>query len=535
MKNLGEQMIMKIEKPMKKFLLYICLSCALLVPMTSCDEGFDEMNINPVQPTALDPIYLMNRASLFSTISSTTLNYESAIVQQIVSPNGGVLAGGNFNQLNRAFSIGTWNKYYRDVLKHTTDVKRFTMDNPDRNNLYQMARILHSLAAMILTDTFGDVPYFEASLGYLEGKIDPAYDRQEDIYLDILNELQQATAGLNTSSRIETGDIFYGGDIAKWKKLGYSLMLRAGMRHSKVNPARAREWVERAIAGGVMTSNADNLLIRHDFNYSNEIGNTLNATEANNYYLAEPFEDFLSSHNDPRLRSIAVRFIGAGSGPDQNNALAGNPAPTVTLSRNPADQMGFPMGFDNQTIGAVVSQRGLRSFYEFSQVDRTRMTARNAPIFHVTYAQTSLLMAEAAVRGWITGNAANLYAQGVRAHMEQLAAYGSNTAVPESEITAFINANPLDMGNALEEIGEQYWVASFLNAYEGFANFRRTGFPELAPNPYPGKDISGDFIRRLSYPDAEFSVNNANIQAAVQRQGPDNLDTRVWWDVAVGG
>jgi len=534
MKNLGEKLSNKNPEPMKKFLLYICLSWALLVPMTSCDEGFDEMNINPVQPTALDPIYLMNRAALFSTISSTTLNYESAIVQQIVSPNGGVLAGGNFNQLNRAFSIGTWNKYYRDVLKHTTDVKRFTMDNPDRSNLYQMARILHSMSAMILTDTFGDVPYFEASLGYLEGKIDPVYDRQEDIYLDILNELQQATAALSASSRIENGDIFYGGNVDKWKKLGYSLMLRAGMRHSKVNPTRAREWVERAIAGGVMTSNEDNMVINHDFNYTNELGNTLNATEANNYYLAAPFEEFLNSTNDPRLASIAVRFIGAGSGPDQNNALAGNPAAGVTLSRIPADQMGFPMGFDNQTIGAVVSQRGLRSFYEFSQVDRTRMTARDAPIFHVTYAQTSLLLAEAVVRGWATGNAANLYAQGIRAHMEQMEDYGPNTAISENQITTFINANPLDMGNAMEQIGEQYWVASFLNAYEGFANFRRTGYPALTPNPYPGKDISGDFIRRLSYPDAEFSVNNANIQAAVQRQGPDNLDTRVWWDAASG-
>ncbi|WP_035806051.1 SusD/RagB family nutrient-binding outer membrane lipoprotein [Lunatimonas lonarensis] len=515
---------------MKKILKSVFTGLFALLLVSGCDNGFDEMNINPVQPTSLDPIYLMNRAALFSTISSTTLNYESAIVQQIVSPNGGVLAGGNFNQLNRAFSIGTWNKYYRDVLKHTVDVKRFTRDDPNRNNLYQMARILHAMSAMILTDTFGDVPYFEAGLGYLEGKIDPAYDRQEDIYLDIFNELQQATASLNPSGRIETGDIFYGGDIAKWRRLGYSLMLRAAMRHSKVNPTRAREWVERAVAGGVMASNADNMLIRHDFNYSNELGNTLNATEANNFYLAEPFQQFLSSKNDPRLGSIAVRFIGAGSGPDQNNALAGNPAPGVTLSRNPADQMGFPMGFDNQTIGGVVQARGLRSFYEFSQVDRTRMTARDAPIFHVTYSQTSLLLAEAAQRGWIAGSPSEFYAQGIRAHMQQMAVYGASTAIPQSAIDAFVNANPLDPGSALQQIGEQYWVASFLNGYEGFANFRRTGYPALTPNPYPGRDISGDFIRRLSYPDAEFSVNNANIQAAVARQGPDNLDTRVWWD-----
>lgn len=530
MNALGNHLKNQKKGAMRNIIKILCVSLILFSPLTGCDNGFDEMNVNPVQPTSLDPMYLMNRAALFSTISSTALTYEAAIVQQMVSPNGGVLAGGNFNQLNRPWAIGTWNKYYRDVLKHTVDVKRFTAEDPARNNLYQMARILHSLAAMILTDTFGDVPYFEAGLGYLEGKIDPVYDAQEQIYLDILNELRDATAALNASGRIETGDIFYAGDVTKWRKLGYSLMLRAAMRHTKVNPSRAQEWAERAVAGGVMTSNDDNMLIRHDFNYANEMGNTLNATEANNIYLAEPFQKFLTDKNDPRLGSIAVRFINAANGPDQNNSLAGNPPPGVTLSRNAADQIGFPMGYDNQTIGAVVQSRGLRSFYEFSQVDRSRMTARDAPVFHVTYSQTALLMAEAALRGWISGDPASLYSAAIRANMEQMEEYGPETAISESAINTFVNNNPLDLQNAMQEINEQYWVTSFLNPYEAFANFRRTGYPALTPNPYPGKDINGDFIRRLSYPDSEFAVNNANIMAAVARQGPDDLDTRVWWD-----
>jgi hypothetical protein len=515
---------------MKKFIKIIFTAGIVLGSFSACDEGFNEMNVNPVQPTSLDPIYLFNRAALFSTLSSTSLTYEVAIVQQVVSPNGGVLAGGNFNQLNRPWAIGTWNKYYRDVLKHTTDVKRITAEDPERTNLFHMARILHSLSAMILTDTFGEIPYFQAGVGFLDGIVNPVYDTQESIYLDILEELEAATTGLNADNPIENGDIFYGGDIAKWKKLGYSLMLRAAFRHTKVDPNRAQEWAAKAIAGGVMQSNEDNMVIYHDFNYVNELGNTLNATEANNYYLAEPFQQFLSSKDDPRLGAIAVRFIGATSGPDQNSALAGDPPNGVTLSRDPADQIGFPMGYDNQTISAVVQQRGLKSFYEFSQVDRTRMASRDAPAYHVTYSQTLLLLAEAAVRGWTNGNAAELYAQGIRAHMEQLADYGPSVAIPAASIDSYIQANPLDESIALQQIGEQYWVSSFFNGYEAFANFRRTGFPVLTPNPYPGSDISGDFIRRLSYPDSEFSVNNENIQQAISRQGPDDLDSRVWWD-----
>lgn len=516
---------------MKKLAKYIPIAFCMLFFSTSCDEGFDELNINPVQPTSLDPIYLMNRASLFASHSGNNLQYELAIVQQIVTPYGGVLAGGNFNQNNRLYSIGNWNKYFREVLKHTTDVKTKTIEDPSRANLYQMARILHSFGAMVLTDSYGDIPYSAAGKGFLEGEVTPVYDTQESIYLDILNELEQAVNGLSAQGKIETGDIFYNGDAEQWRRLGNSLMLRAAMRHTKVNPDRAREWAIKAIQGGVMESNDDNWVIFHDFNYANAVGNTLNATEANNYYLAAPFEQFLSENNDPRLGSIAVRFIGAENGPDQNNALAGNPPAHVTLSRDPQDQMGFPMGYDNASIEQVVEQRGLSSFYEFSQVDRTRMARRDAPIYLVTYSQTLLLVAEAAARGWVTDDVAGRYSAAIEANMEQMADYGPETAIPASVIEAYLQANPLDMDNAMEEINAQYWVSSFLDGPEAFANFRRSGYPELAPNPYPGSEISGEFIRRLTYPDSEFSVNNDNVQQAVARQGQDNLDTRVWWDV----
>jgi hypothetical protein len=189
------------------------------------------------------------------------------------------------------------------------------------------------------------------------------------------------------------------------------------------------------------------------------------------------------------------------------------------------------MGYDNATIQQVVQARGLASFYEFTQLDRDRMGSQFAPAFLVTHAQTQLLLAEAVVRGWAQGNAATLFAEGVRAHMRQLADYGANAAVPANAIEAYIQANPLNPARAQEQINTQYWVASFLNPYEAFANFRRSGFPNLPPNPFPGRDITSEqFIRRLSYPDTEYAVNQSNVQQAISRQGADRLDTRVWWD-----
>ena len=97
-----------------------------------------------------------------------------------------------------------------------------------------------------------------------------------------------------------------------------------------------------------------------------------------------------------------------------------------------------------------------------------------------------------------------------------------------SGIATYLTNNPFDPAKALEQIGTQYWIASFLNGPEAFANFRRTGFPALAQNPYPGKEVA--FIYRLTYPNSEQSVNATNFNAAISRQGPDELDTKIWWN-----
>jgi hypothetical protein len=405
-------------------------------------------------------------------------------------------------------------------LKNTADVLAKTSDNPARSNLYNMARIIQANAGMILTDTYGDIPFTEAGKGFLTSNVAPAYDTQQDVYTNILTELDEASAALDATKPLETQDALYGGDITKWKRFGYSLLLRAAMRLTKVDAAKAQQYAAIAVAGGVMQSNADNAFIRHTAAFLNGIGNTLNSTEANNYYLTETFINYLKTNKDPRLASIAVRYVGAKNGAEQVAAR---------MNRDTTLQIGFPMGYDNATIVPVAAAKGLASFYDFSQLDRTRMGRNDAPNFLVTYAQTQLLLSEAVVRGWVQGDAAALYSNGIKAHMEQLSSY-TDAAVPAASIDAYLAANPLDPANALEQINTQYWVASFLNGPEAFANFRRSGYPELPPNPLRNDIDTEDFIRRLTYPDAEFSVNSGNIQQALSRQGADELDTRVWWD-----
>ena len=148
----------------------------------------------------------------------------------------------------------------------------------------------------------------------------------------------------------------------------------------------------------------------------------------------------------------------------------------------------------------------------------------------MSYAQTQLLLAEAALRGWVTGSPADYYNAGVRAHMEQMADFDAGAAISAAAITTYLTANPYVAARGLELINTQYWVGSFMNFPEAWANFRRTDLPALPPNPYPAKTIRGNFILRLTYPDSENSVNQGNLQTAVAAQGAADLDTPVWWD-----
>jgi len=226
------------------------------------------------------------------------------------------------------------------------------------------------------------------------------------------------------------------------------------------------------------------------------------------------------------LSSIAIRYVGACSGNGQIVA-SGSTAPAV--------QIGMPMGYDNGSIVARATADGLASFYDYSQVDRRRMVKVSAPVFFVTAAQTQLLLAEARFRGWITtGTADQYFSDGIRAHMDQMASYDAASAVPGAARDTYVTANPLTAGTEMQQINTQYWIASFLNGPEAFANFRRTGFPALTPNPYgqpTNPDVpNGTFIRRIGYPTSEQSVNSANYNAAVARQGADKLSTKIWWD-----
>jgi hypothetical protein len=502
----------------------------LLFTVSSCDKNFEAINTNPILATDLDPVYQFSSAQVGSAVA--TYHYQREIVQQVITPYGGVVEGGNRNTVVEANANAIFNSLYTGPIRNLTDIINKLKSSSYRSNLYNMSRILRAYCNQVLVDTYGDIPYAGAGKGFLESAFLPKYDDQKLIYEDLLKEYKEATDALNAGKDIVAGDLFYKGDITKWKRLGNSLLLRAGMRYTKLDVAKAKSIVAMAIdpsRGGLMTSNADNAYIQFDAVYTNGTSSALLSTERANYYIGKPFVDFLKSTNDPRLPYIAVKY----ENPTNPLATAGA-ADTIS-----SHQEGMPYGYNESSIATAPGYPGvIGSAFKYSQFNRATVFRIDAPEFLVSHAQTQLLLAEANVKGFITGgNAKDLYEAAIKAHMTQTPLYGTVNITTDQQ-NAYLQQPEIayNAARAIEQINKQYWVVSFRNWAEAWANFRRSGYPQLSPVNFPGRDPSvdannaGGFIHRLPYPLREKSVNTANINEAITRMGGDNFSVRIFWD-----
>jgi hypothetical protein len=515
---------------MKTIKHYILVS-AVLLSAAGCDQDFVDVNTNPYAVTSIDP------SLLFAGAQRTHLGTwaaEHTIVQQFVIPyNQGATLGFNFNEDIDGVSNPKWDQSYPGPVRNLQQAITILGENTDRVNLLSMIRIWKAQIFMGLVDQYGDVPYFEAGKAFSDGIFYPKYDDDAAIYEDLYNEIKGAIASLDPGADFVAADLFYGinaenstgnaaDQVARWKKLGNSLLLRLGMRYSKVNPTKAQAIVAEAFAGGVMTSNADNAYVKYDgtLYVQDENNNLRNFSYFN--YAAEPFVDQLKSTDDPRGKFILANFADPA-------AVANDPDPDTEL----ANQFGVPIGVISTDLADPNGPyRGARAGgLNYSQMNIWIVASPAAPDFWVTYAQTSLLLAEAAHRGWVSGSAQTYYENAIRADMAAYSLYPGTTPISDAEINAYL-AEPeiaFDADNALELINTQYWIVNIRNGAEAYANFRRSGYPSLTPNTY-NNNLNGGFARRLSYPDYEGSSNSENYKAAAAAIGGDLLTTRVFWD-----
>ncbi|MGI8634105.1 MAG: SusD/RagB family nutrient-binding outer membrane lipoprotein, partial [Segetibacter sp.] len=225
---------------------------------------------------------------------------------------------------------------------------------PELINQRTMVRIIRVYTYHQLTDVAGDIPYFQAVKGE-EGTLSPKYDTQKDIYLDMFKELDEAATSFDAAKpTFGANDLFYKGDVTRWKKFAYTLMLRLGMRLTKVEPELAKTWVQKAIAGGVMTSDADiakisyanasggmNLKIQNSY----LAGNYINPQDPDNVEggkYAATFINKLKSTNDPRLPVIYVVWQKPAGG----SAYVANNDPAIQKGMISGSLNTRPLDFD---------------------------------------------------------------------------------------------------------------------------------------------------------------------------------------------
>jgi hypothetical protein len=493
------------------------------ISLTSCTKDFEQVNTSPTSVTNLSSDLLLTNAIIGVSGGEyeawrTNLIYNSQFIQHFASTSWDQ---GNRYKYDEGYNSSLWDSYYGGPIKNLVNLVDKTTGMASDVNYNSAARILKAYAFLRLTDSYGDIPYSEAGKGYISGVFSPKYDDQKSIYADLVNELDAAAKSFDAAKPFKGDITSYAGDVSLWKKAAYSLMLRIGMRQSKVDAATAQAVVTKAVAGGLIGSYTESFRINHlPTNYDNPNSHVLGyyngaRSELSNYSFkfSKKFFDLLTAVADPRLKILFV----VRTGPTASATIG-------TEVDNPAIQKGLPSGTDPNGFTGIETYSQLRSDFVKGDV----------PNILVSHGETQLLLAEARERGWIsTGSSEQYFRDGVKSSINQWQLYNAPAGLFDAAaINTYAGTTlgyPESTGARLQAINEQYYYATLLDEYEAHANWRRSGYPVLLPATSGGYS-NGVIPRRFQYPSSESSMNGTNLSAAIAKQGTNNWATRVWWD-----
>lgn len=512
----------------------------LVLGISGC-SNFEEMNMNPNASTDMDPNLQLPTIQYNLTFDDQEWHryfiYPAGFMQQWAADWATVEYGGKAKKQSSYMEMA-WMSYYPEMIKNVVDMLARTEDNPEQTNINAISRIMKVYLFSKLTDIYGDIPYFDAATGYYSNVISPRYDTQEEIYNDFFEQLDLSAKALNSENDKILYDAFFYGDINKWYRFANSLRLRLAMRLVKVNPEKAREEAEKAIELGVMTSYDDICHMFHENVANPSTGGTGNGIS--NRLLANPNEStfrlttelisYMDETKDPRITMYAGSYLNDKARTDVTQevfAANGYDWTNITVG---AYKFAWEVWLDEITVNVEGVDYDVPGTYQLLQPSKL-ITAYDAPYIHMSYAEVEFLMAEAAFRGWNTGSTtADHFAKGLAASVYQMTLFGAE--IDPMVIDDFVAANPLTSGDELKQINSQLWVLHFLDPFETWSNWRRSGFPELEYYNYtPGENQSnGEIPRRLQYPLEEQIKNEENLQEAVDRMGSDDWLNRIWWD-----
>lgn len=477
--------------------LKIFLLTMTVLMMAGCTDDFEEINSNPNEPEAVTPNLLL------PTVISNTMNQ----VVDFAWDNGNIVAQltakinfTDFDRYNWGSESGRWNSLYGN-LTEVEAILAYARTEETANSSYEgIGLVLKSWMYSILTDNWGAIPYEEAISLETNGISTPAYNSQQEIYTALISDLATADDLLALGTPILGGDILYSGDLMKWRKLANSLRMRYLMRTSNVTDVSGQ--MQQIISSKpLFESNDDNAVLRYPAASQVDSWPVSNGRIGgfDEHRMSTTSESILKGFNDNRMFS----WFQPTDNPDDDPSLfVGLPN---GLSENNAST--FNGGASN------VSRLNQSFFYDSPN-------SVEAPLMQ--YAELQFILAEAALRGLISGDARAYYEAGIQASFDFW-----NT---DQDMDAYMTQTGVAYNGELETIMTQKWLASFLVSAEAWYDYRRTGLPSFI---IPGQDnVNSDRVPvRFFYPDSEQTLNAENYDRAIGAMGgEDDLNAKGWWE-----
>ncbi len=503
-------MIMKLFK-------YIFLML-ILVMSFSCKKDLADLNVNPDQPLSTNPDYVFTyvlQQGMGNYNSDVTLEQWSIMNWVMyMATRGGVEPGKEYEVPGGKDAF--WREQYTNTLSNAQLIIDMAKDDPEMVNKSAAAGIWQVYIFQIITDLWGDIPYSEALKGMTELEYTPVYDRQSEIYTLLIEKLANAVDSFDESKMFFTSesDIIYHGNMNKWIAFANSLQLRLATRINKVDFETYSNVVSELKNSPLIENQEGTAIFPFNSVAKNHLWETMfrgESTVQNN--PSRFFVDLIVDNDDPRAKVFFEKaplsflpFI-----PKYNGV------PNLLANNSPE--------WENYNLNEALGVEG--EWGDISKIGEWFLN-NNTPGIIMNYSEVCFLKAEAALNGLWDESADNLFAEGVQANMEFYNLYANeNNTISTEDINSFIEVLPVAN---LKEIITQKWISfAYEQGYEAYAEYRRTGFPELTN--YDGALIDqGIFPVRVPYPYAEFTLNKTNYDAAISRQGADDEFTRLWWD-----
>lgn len=514
------------------------LFAAVVLAGSSCTKNFEKYNTNEgslnnsqtiaILPTAYGPL----EQSIYSNYQIAQNLSADAFGGYMMSPTP-FKASYDLNY----FLVDSWDRtgfvdQYNLVMAPVAKIAA-TGVRTAKPELWAVALLLQVEAMHRVTDRFGPIPYSKAGTSITS----VAYDSQKDVYNLFFKQLDTVTVNLSAylaarptdTSSLGANDLVYQGHLDKWLKFANSLRLRLAMRIVKADAATAQAQAEKALsaAGGLLTTPADDAKFAQSGGRNNDIW-LVTASYGDNC-LNAALTTYMTGYSDPRLPKYAT--------PGVDPAVAGK--------------------YTGIRIGINIDSKDT---YKGYATPNTAVTfTQTAPQYLMTAAEVWFLKAEAALRGWAgAGDVRTDYETGITTSFQQWGV-GAGGYLADATSKQADYADPKNAANnspalstitiqwdaaatsevKLERVITQKWLAMFPDGQEAWAEYRRTGYPKLFPvvnNMSGGTIDTKTQIRRLAFPQSEYTSNGAAVTSAVQSLlgGADNGGTRLWWDVNAG-